>query len=56
MSPDMVDDEALGSMLISWYMSGYHTGYYLVRAQSPAGFLGGYNMDLELVHTSPFML
>ncbi|AWP06884.1 putative survival motor neuron protein 1-like isoform 2 [Scophthalmus maximus] len=29
MSPDMMDDEALGSMLISWYMSGYHTGYYL---------------------------
>ncbi|XP_068166995.1 survival motor neuron protein 1 [Antennarius striatus] len=29
MSPDMVDDEALGSVLISWYMSGYHTGYYL---------------------------
>uniref|UniRef100_A0A8C6X2M6 Tudor domain-containing protein n=1 Tax=Naja naja TaxID=35670 RepID=A0A8C6X2M6_NAJNA len=28
-SPD--DDEALGSMLIAWYMSGYHTGYYLVR-------------------------
>lgn len=56
MSPDMVDDEALGSMLISWYMSGYHTGYYLVRAQSPAGFLGGYNMDLELVHTSPFVM
>uniref|UniRef100_A0A8D0BAP1 Tudor domain-containing protein n=1 Tax=Salvator merianae TaxID=96440 RepID=A0A8D0BAP1_SALMN len=26
-SPD--DDEALGSMLIAWYMSGYHTGYYL---------------------------
>ncbi|NXX21866.1 SMN protein, partial [Podargus strigoides] len=23
------DDEALGSMLIAWYMSGYHTGYYL---------------------------
>lgn len=33
MSPDMVDDEALGSVLISWYMSGYHTGYYLVCAQ-----------------------
>lgn len=31
MSPDMVDDEALGSVLISWYMSGYHTGFYLVR-------------------------
>lgn len=30
MSPDMVDDEALGSVLISWYMSGYHTGFYLV--------------------------
>uniref|UniRef100_A0A3B4ZDM1 Survival motor neuron protein 1-like n=1 Tax=Stegastes partitus TaxID=144197 RepID=A0A3B4ZDM1_9TELE len=29
MSPDMVDDEALGSVLLSWYMSGYHTGYYL---------------------------
>ncbi|KAG8130960.1 hypothetical protein E2320_017538 [Naja naja] len=27
-SPD--DDEALGSMLIAWYMSGYHTGYYLM--------------------------
>ncbi|NXI55233.1 SMN protein, partial [Chloroceryle aenea] len=23
------DNEALGSMLIAWYMSGYHTGYYL---------------------------
>jgi len=32
MSPDSPeDDEALGSMLISWYMSGYHTGYYLVQ-------------------------
>ncbi|NXN46194.1 SMN protein, partial [Rhinoptilus africanus] len=30
MSPDSPeDDEALGSMLIAWYMSGYHTGYYL---------------------------
>ncbi|XP_061753608.1 survival motor neuron protein 1 [Nerophis ophidion] len=29
MSADMGDDEAMGSMLISWYMSGYHTGYYL---------------------------
>ncbi|XP_046547646.1 survival motor neuron protein 1-like isoform X1 [Haliotis rubra] len=29
MSEDVVsDDEALSSMLISWYMSGYHTGYY----------------------------
>lgn len=34
-SPDMLeDDEALGSMLISWYMSGYHTGYYLVSNDS----------------------
>lgn len=32
MGPDTTDedDEALGSMLIAWYMSGYHTGYYLV--------------------------
>ncbi|XP_069792772.1 survival motor neuron protein 1 [Narcine bancroftii] len=31
MGPDTTDedDEALGSMLIAWYMSGYHTGYYL---------------------------
>ncbi|NXC24752.1 SMN protein, partial [Campylorhamphus procurvoides] len=30
MRPDSAeDDEALGSMLIAWYMSGYHTGYYL---------------------------
>ncbi|XP_053331419.1 survival motor neuron protein 1-like [Spea bombifrons] len=28
------DDEALGSMLIAWYMSGYHTGYYLGLRQS----------------------
>ncbi|XP_036385539.1 survival motor neuron protein 1-like [Megalops cyprinoides] len=28
-SPESLeDDEALGSMLIAWYMSGYHTGYY----------------------------
>lgn len=32
MSPDSLeDDEALGSMLISWYMSGYHMGNYLVQ-------------------------
>lgn len=24
------DADAWGSMLISWYMSGYHTGYYMV--------------------------
>ncbi|XP_006900097.1 PREDICTED: survival of motor neuron protein-like [Elephantulus edwardii] len=28
--PDSLEDaDALGSMLISWYMSGYHTGYYM---------------------------
>lgn len=27
---DMIEEnEALGAMLISWYMSGYHTGFYL---------------------------
>lgn len=26
----MDDREALHSMLIAWYMSGYHTGYYQV--------------------------
>ncbi|XP_075036315.1 survival motor neuron protein [Mixophyes fleayi] len=35
MGPDIIeDDEALGSMLIAWYMSGYHTGYYLGLKQS----------------------
>uniref|UniRef100_G1N9N1 Tudor domain-containing protein n=1 Tax=Meleagris gallopavo TaxID=9103 RepID=G1N9N1_MELGA len=35
MGPDSTeDDEALGSMLIAWYMSGYHTGYYLGLKQS----------------------
>uniref|UniRef100_A0A8C5T8Y3 Tudor domain-containing protein n=1 Tax=Malurus cyaneus samueli TaxID=2593467 RepID=A0A8C5T8Y3_9PASS len=35
MRPDSAeDDEALGSMLIAWYMSGYHTGYYLGLKQS----------------------
>ncbi|XP_029430389.1 survival motor neuron protein-like isoform X2 [Rhinatrema bivittatum] len=35
MGPDSCeDDEALGSMLIAWYMSGYHTGYYLGLKQS----------------------
>ncbi|KAG9488060.1 survival motor neuron protein isoform X2 [Eleutherodactylus coqui] len=35
MGPDVAeDDEALGSMLIAWYMSGYHTGYYLGLKQS----------------------
>ncbi|KAM5264603.1 survival of motor neuron protein-like [Ctenodactylus gundi] len=33
--PDTFDDaEALGSMLISWYMSGYHTGYYMGYRQN----------------------
>ncbi|XP_019486706.1 PREDICTED: survival motor neuron protein-like [Hipposideros armiger] len=32
---DSLDDaDALGSMLISWYMSGYHTGYYMVSDHS----------------------
>ncbi|KAM4810204.1 survival of motor neuron protein-like [Rhinophrynus dorsalis] len=35
MGPDTTeDDEALGSMLLAWYMSGYHTGYYLGLKQS----------------------
>ncbi|XP_004703608.1 survival motor neuron protein isoform X1 [Echinops telfairi] len=37
--PDSLDDaDALGSMLISWYMSGYHTGYYMgVRQNQKEG-------------------
>ncbi|RWS09467.1 survival motor neuron protein-like isoform X1 [Dinothrombium tinctorium] len=26
--PPVKEDDALASMLMSWYMSGYHTGYY----------------------------
>lgn len=52
MSPDMVDDEALGSVLISWYMSGYHTGYYLVCAQKLTDLLwaikGIYSLYLQI--------
>ena len=48
MSPDMVDDEALGSMLISWYMSGYHTGYYLVCTQKIPDLLA-VNESLQLL-------
>uniref|UniRef100_A0A8D3DNH1 Tudor domain-containing protein n=1 Tax=Scophthalmus maximus TaxID=52904 RepID=A0A8D3DNH1_SCOMX len=48
MSPDMMDDEALGSMLISWYMSGYHTGYYLVCAQRLMGLLWARKGDSQL--------
>ncbi|XP_022245191.1 survival motor neuron protein 1-like isoform X3 [Limulus polyphemus] len=29
----VTDDEALASMLMSWYMSGYHTGYYQALRQ-----------------------
>jgi len=25
------EQEAMASMLMSWYMSGYHTGYYQVQ-------------------------
>ena len=25
------DNDALASMLMAWYLSGYHTGYYQVR-------------------------
>ena len=32
LSEAATDKEALYSMLISWYMSGYHTGYYQVSA------------------------
>lgn len=27
------DNDALYSMLLSWYMSGYHTGYYFGKTQ-----------------------
>uniref|UniRef100_A0A4X2LT76 Tudor domain-containing protein n=1 Tax=Vombatus ursinus TaxID=29139 RepID=A0A4X2LT76_VOMUR len=38
MSPDSPEDaDALGSMLIAWYMSGYHTGYYLVERNNCDG-------------------
>ncbi|CAJ0962709.1 unnamed protein product [Ranitomeya imitator] len=37
MGPDIADDdEALGSMLIAWYMSGYHTGF---KAESNGSFI-----------------
>ena len=32
------DSEALYSMLIAWYMSGYHTGYYQVGMTTKKSF------------------
>lgn len=32
-----IENEAMYSMLISWYMSGYHTGYYQGLQQSSSG-------------------
>lgn len=47
MRPDTAeDDEALGSMLIAWYMSGYHTGYYLVCAAVVLKCLGNFALLL----------
>ncbi|XP_061117071.1 survival motor neuron protein 1 isoform X2 [Conger conger] len=40
LGPDAVEDEeGLSCMLVSWYMSGYHTGYYmgLKRAREESG-------------------
>jgi survival motor neuron protein len=34
--PPPQEDEALASMLMSWYMSGYHTGYYRALKQFKA--------------------
>uniref|UniRef100_G3MLI0 Tudor domain-containing protein n=1 Tax=Amblyomma maculatum TaxID=34609 RepID=G3MLI0_AMBMU len=33
-SEDGKDNDALSSMLMAWYMSGYHTGYYQALQQS----------------------
>ncbi|XP_075931137.1 uncharacterized protein LOC142931283 [Petromyzon marinus] len=35
------DDEALGSMLLAWYMSGYHTGYYQGLKQGKKDTMAG---------------
>lgn len=35
------DDEALGSMLMAWYMSGYHTGYYQGLKQGKKDAMAG---------------
>ncbi|GMT29314.1 hypothetical protein PFISCL1PPCAC_20611, partial [Pristionchus fissidentatus] len=35
--PRPTEDDALSSMLMSWYMSGYHTGYYQAMQDVKAG-------------------
>ena len=35
------DNDALASMLMAWYLSGYHTGYYQVSHQGQQGEGGG---------------
>ncbi|KAJ8391682.1 hypothetical protein AAFF_G00086320 [Aldrovandia affinis] len=39
------EDDALGCMLISWYMSGYHTGYYLGLKQAREEAASGKRSD-----------
>ena len=36
------ENEALCSMLMSWYMSGYHTGYYQVMSWYMSDYHTGY--------------
>lgn len=41
------DNEAMCSMLMAWYMSGYHTGYYQVNYRNPT-----YMTEIHLLWSS----
>ena len=53
------DEQAKSAMLMSWYMAGYHTGYYaaskfchLVSKMEPLG--PKYQFWLNLIEKKPF--
>ncbi len=40
---DDADDTGIHSMLMAWYMSGYHTGYYQVIVTSICSVMIGWS-------------
>lgn len=43
------DNEALSSMLMAWYMSGYHTGFYQVSQYSWLCIQGAAKLELHIL-------
>ena len=48
------DSDALASMLMAWYLSGYHTGYYQVSDDVFKLYAVAYNAYLQKVITDTY--